>query len=114
MHRRVDLIGTYSNHRYLSDLLRRTRRWLSEGHKASLSSPKTSVRAKPKATVPRRVADRLGEETLRELIEARRAGAKLGDLVERYQVSESSLNRLLRAVTESLQPADLEWSSGVD
>jgi Mor family transcriptional regulator len=47
--------------------------------------------------VPRRVADRLGEEAVHEMIEARRAGAKLRELVERYQVSESSLKRLLRA-----------------
>lgn len=32
----VDLIGTYSNHRDLSDLLKRARRWLSEGHRAPL------------------------------------------------------------------------------
>jgi hypothetical protein len=92
----VDLIGTYSNHRNRADLLKRTRRWLSEGRQGSLQDPKISVPAKPKAIVPRRVVDRLGEETVRELIEARRAGAKLGELVERYEVSESSLKRLLR------------------
>jgi hypothetical protein len=64
------------------------------------------VQAKTKAIVPRRVADRLGEETLRELIEERQAGAKPCDLVERYQVSESSLKRLLRAAVKDLRPAD--------
>jgi hypothetical protein len=46
--------------------------------------------------VPRRVVDRLGDEVVCELVEARRAGAKLRELVERYEVSESSLKRLLR------------------
>ncbi|HET9168271.1 MAG TPA: hypothetical protein VFN97_02510 [Actinospica sp.] len=55
-----------------------------------------SVRAKPRVIVPRRIADRLGEETVRELVEARQAGAKLRELVEHYGVSESSLKRLLR------------------
>jgi hypothetical protein len=55
----------------------------------------------PKASGPRRVVDRLGEETVRELVEARQAGAKLRELIERYEVSESSLKRLLRAAVES-------------
>jgi hypothetical protein len=75
MRRQVDLIGTYSNHRNRADLLKRTRQWLSDGRQASVEDPKLSARAKPKATVPRRVVDRLGEETVRELIEARRVGA---------------------------------------
>jgi len=98
MHRQVDVIGTYSNHRNLADLLKRTRCWLSEGGQGTLQDPKTSVRSNPKAIGPRRVVDRLGDETVRELVEARRAGAKLRELVERYEVSESSLKRLLRAV----------------
>jgi len=59
------------------------------------------VRAKAKAVVPRRVVDRLGDEVARELVEARRAGAKLRELVERYEVSESSVKRLLRDATEA-------------
>jgi hypothetical protein len=55
----------------------------------------------PKVVVPQRVVDRLGEETVRELVEAWRAGAKLRELVVRYEVSESSLKRLLRAAVES-------------
>jgi hypothetical protein len=92
----VDLIGTYSNHRNRADLLKRTRRWLSEGRQAPIQDSKVSVRAKPEEIVPRRVVDRLGEEAVRELIEARRAGAKLREFVERYGVSESSLKRLFR------------------
>ena len=87
---------TYPNHRNRADLLKRTRRWLSEGRQATIQDPKVSVRAKPGALVPRRVVDRLGEETVREMIEARRAGAKLRELVERYGVSGSSLKRLFR------------------
>ncbi len=74
-HRQVDLTGTYSNHQNRADLLKRTRQWLSGGREASVEDPKLSVRAKPKAAVPRRVIDRLGEETVLELIEARRVGA---------------------------------------
>jgi hypothetical protein len=92
----VDLIGTYSNHRNRADLLKRTRRWLSEGRQAPIQDPKVTVRARPEGIVPRRVVDRLGEEAVRELVEARRAGAKLRELVERYGVSESSLKRLFR------------------
>jgi hypothetical protein len=58
--------------------------------------------------VPRRVADRLGEETVRELIDARRAGAKLGELGERYGVSERSVKRLLRGIVKVLDPATRE------
>jgi hypothetical protein len=101
MHRQVDLIGTYSNHRNRADLLKRTRQWLSEGQQARIEDPKVSVRAMPKAIVPRRVVDRLGEEMVRELVEARQAGAKLRELVERYEVSESSPKRLLRAAAKS-------------
>ena len=97
MHRQVDLIGTYSSHRNRADLLKRTRRWLSEGRQAPIRDAKVSVRAKSKAVVPRRVVDRLREDVVRELVEVRRARAKLRELVERYEVSESSLKRLLRA-----------------
>src|SRR5712664_1482735 len=75
MHRQMDLIGTYSNHRNRADLLKRTRRWLSEGRQASSQDPKVSARARPEGIVLRRVVDRLGEEAVRELVEARRAGA---------------------------------------
>jgi hypothetical protein len=100
----VDLIGTYSNQLNRADLLKRTRRWVSEGRQAPIQDPKVSVRARPKAVEPRRVVDRLGDEAVRELVEARRAGAKLRDLVERYEISESSLKRLLRAVAEDPRP----------
>jgi hypothetical protein len=106
MHRQVDLIGTYSNHRNRADLLKRTRRWLSDGCQARIQDPKVSVRSMPKVIVPRRVVDRLGDEVVRELVEARRAGAKLRELVERYEVSESSLKRLLRVSMENPQATD--------
>ena len=46
--------------------------------------------------MPRRVVDRLGENAVREMIEARQAGAKLLELAEQYGISESSVKRLLR------------------
>jgi hypothetical protein len=55
-----------------------------------------TVRANPKAIMPRLVIDRPGEETVRELIEARRTGVKLRELVEPCETSESSLKRLFR------------------
>jgi phytoene/squalene synthetase len=70
--------------------------------------PQLSVRAKPDPTVPRRVVDRLGEDAVLEMIEARRVGAKLRELVERYEVSESSLKRLIRAAADNLQRDDDE------
>ena len=105
-HRQVDLIETCSDHRNPSDLLKRTRLWLSEGRRASAEAPRASVPAKAKAVEPRRVVDRLGDEVVREMAEARRSGAKLRELVERYEVSESSLKRLLRASTENPQATD--------
>jgi uncharacterized protein (DUF433 family) len=60
----------------------------------------------PEASEPRRVVDRLGDGAVRELVEARQAGAKLRELAERYEISESSLKRLLRAATKILQLAD--------
>lgn len=96
----MDLIGTYSNHRNRADLLKRTRRWISEGRQGPVQDPKVSVRAEPKAVVPRGVADRLGEDAVHELAEARRAGATLRELVERYEISESSVKRLLKVVVK--------------
>jgi hypothetical protein len=75
--------------------------WLAEGRHVSLNAPKISVRARSGTMVARRVVDRLGEDTVRELIEARRAGAKLRALTEQYEVSESSVKRLLRAAEQS-------------
>ncbi len=106
VHRQVDLIGTYSNHQNRADLLQRARRWLSEGRQDSFEDPKASVWATSKALVPRRVVDRLGEEAVRELIEARRAGAKLHEFADRYEVSESSLKRLLRGVSPVREKLD--------
>jgi hypothetical protein len=51
----------------------------------------------PAALVRRwRLADRLGEQSIRELIADRRAGATKGELVERYGISMSSVKRLLK------------------
>ena len=100
MHHQADLIRTYSNHRNRADLLKRTQQWLSESRQGMLQDPKTSVRSTAKAVVPRRVVARLGEESVRELVNAQRAGATLRELIARYEVSESSLKRLLRVAME--------------
>lgn len=66
-----------------------------EDHQSPVEDRQASVRAKPNSAVPRRIVDRLGEKTVREMIEARRAGAKLSDVAERYGISESSVKRVL-------------------
>jgi hypothetical protein len=93
----VDLTWTYSNRPDLADLLRRARLWLSEDREVGVQDPRPSVRARPASGTPRRVVDRLGEDVVREMIDARRAGAKLKDVAKRYGVSESSVKRMLRA-----------------
>jgi hypothetical protein len=91
----VDLIGTYSNRVDLADLLRGVRRWVREDHQQPVEDRPGSVRAKPASVVPRRVVDRLGEDVVREMIEARAAGVKLREVAERYGISESSAKRAL-------------------
>ena len=93
----VDLTWTYSNQQDLADLLRRARRWVNEDRQHPAQDPQPSVRAKSNPTLPRRVVDRLGDEVVREMIEARQAGAKLLDLAERYGISESSVKRIVRS-----------------
>lgn len=93
----VDLTGTYSNRVDLAELLRHTRRWVSEDHQGAAQDLQLSVRAKPAAVVPRRVVDRLGVDVVRDIVEARRAGTKLRVVAEQYGVSESTVKRLLRA-----------------
>jgi hypothetical protein len=84
----------YFNRADLADQLQRARRRLGEDRQGSVKDPQTSVRTKPNSTVPRRVVDRLGEDAVREMIEARHAGAKLLELAERYGISESSVKRI--------------------
>jgi len=92
----VDLTWTYSNRLDLADLLRCARVWLSEDRRGSVQDRQASVQPKPTSTVPRRVVDRLGEDVVREMIEVRKAGARLKDVAKRYGISESSVKRLLR------------------
>jgi hypothetical protein len=69
-----------------------------------MGDQRASARAKPTPTAPRLVVDRLGEDAVREMIEARRAGAQLCSLAERYGISESSVKRLLRVPKACDQP----------
>ena len=94
----VEAIRVYFNRGDLADQLRRARRWLDEDHQQPMSDRQVSVRAKPNSTVPRRVVDRLGEDVVREIVAARQAGVPLKDVARRYEVSESSVKRVLRNV----------------
>jgi hypothetical protein len=80
---RVDLTWTYSNRQNLADLLRRARVWLIEDHRGLAQDQKVSVQARPTPDVPRRVVDRLGEDIVCELIEARAADATLREIAKR-------------------------------
>lgn len=92
----VDLTWTYSNRLDIADLLRRVRRWVSEDRVASLQDPQVGARAKSNPNVPRRVVDRLGEEVVRQMIEARQVGMKLKGLAEQHGISETGVKRILR------------------
>lgn len=94
---------TYSNQQDLADLLRGARMWLGEDRHGPIQDRQASVRARPTPTMPRRVVDRLGEDVVREMIEARRAGMKLCQVAERHRISESSLKRLLSAPIQDPQ-----------
>ena len=94
----MDLTWTYSNQQDLADLLRRARVWLSEDRRGPVRDRQVSVRARPTPAVPRRVVDRLGEDVVRKMIEARRAGTKLKDVAIRYGISESSVKRLMKQI----------------
>ena len=95
----VDLTWTYSNRQDLADLLRRTRRWVNEDRQEPAKDQQPSVRAKSNSAVPRRVVDRLGEDAVCEIVEARRAGVPLKEVAKQYGISESSVKRVLRIVT---------------
>ena len=43
-----------------------------------------------------RLVDRFGEQIIRQLLEDRRGGATMRELVERYGISMSSVKRILR------------------
>lgn len=63
-----------------------------------------------KGNQPRRVVDRLGEDAVREMIEARQAGIKLRDLAERYGISESSVKRIAASAINKQSPvAKDQW-----
>jgi AraC-like DNA-binding protein len=92
----VDLTWTYSNRQDLADLLQRTRRWVEENRQGPAIDLQASVRAKPNSAMPRRVVDRLGEDMVREIAEARKVGMKLKDVAKKYGISESSVKRIMR------------------
>ena len=93
----VDVAWTWSKRQDLADLLRSRVCRLTGQDPTPVEDRQASPRTTAKAEVPKRVADRLGEATVRQLIEDRRAGAKLRELVDRYGISESSVKRLLRS-----------------
>jgi len=93
---RVDVAWTWSKRQDLADQLRSKVRRLAGQDQSPVEDRQPSARTTAKAAVPKRVVDRLGEAAVRELIEARRAGAKLRVLVDKYGISESSVKRLIR------------------
>jgi hypothetical protein len=90
----VDVAWTWSKRQDLADQLRSKISRLTGQDPSPAEDRQVSPRTTAKAVVPKQVVDRLGETAVRELIEARRAGAKLRELVDRYGISESSVKRL--------------------
>jgi DNA invertase Pin-like site-specific DNA recombinase len=82
------------------------RRWVKEDPQGAVKDRQASVRAKPNSAVPRRVADRLGEDVVREMIEARRAGVPLKEVATKYEISESSVKRLARTADRTISHPD--------
>lgn len=93
----VDAAWVYFNRGDLADQLQRARRSVDEDRHEPQQDRRLSVKAVPNSEVPRRVVDRLGEDVVPEIVEARRAGMKLKDVAAQYGISESSVKRVLRA-----------------
>lgn len=104
----VDVVWTFQKRQDLADELRRRVRLLAGQDQSPAEDRQPSVRTTAKAAVPKLVADRLGEAAMRELIEARRTGAKLRELVDKYGISESSVKRLLLANRAHVAPLSRE------
>jgi hypothetical protein len=94
----VDVAWTWSKRQDLADQLRSKVRRLRGEDPNPVEDRQGTAKTTAKAAVPKRVADRLGEAPVRELIEARQAGVKLRELVDTYGISESSVKRLFRGI----------------
>jgi hypothetical protein len=107
MHARsaVELVGTYSKRQDLADQLRRAVHQLERSSQEAVKDPHRSVRTTAKADEPWRVVDRLGEETVRELVEAFQAGTPKWRLAAEYEISLSSVKRLVRTVRPTSSPS---------
>lgn len=92
----VDLTRAWSKRQNLADQLRSKVRRLVGQDPTPAEDRQASARTTAKAAAPKRVADRLGEAAVREMIDARRAGVKIKDLARQYGISESSIKRLSR------------------
>jgi hypothetical protein len=101
----VDVAWTWSKRQDLADLLRSGVRRLAGQDPNPVEDRQASGRTTVKVKAPKRVADRLGEDAVHELIEDRQAGAKLRELVDKYGISESSVKRLLTALRSCPQTA---------
>jgi DNA invertase Pin-like site-specific DNA recombinase len=98
----VDLTWTWSKRQDLADLLRSGIRRLAGQDPTPVEDRQANARTTVKIDQPRRVVDRLGEDAVRELIEARRAGMKLKDVARQYGISESSVKRVTRGFGETV------------
>lgn len=99
----VDLVGAYSKRQDLADQLRRVLDRLGRAHQEPAEDPRESVRTTAKAAEPHRVVDRLGEQAVRELVEAFEAGTSKWRLSEQYGISLSSVKRLIRNSDEVIR-----------
>jgi hypothetical protein len=92
---RVDLVTDYSNHPDLAYALVNALQQLRAAQERPLDST-TSVRSTGRSKQPRPVADRLGDANVRAIVEAADAGTPKWQLAERYGISLSSVQRLVR------------------
>lgn len=97
----MDLIGAYSIHLSRADLLKRARRWLSEGRQARFKIQKLVCGRSRRQSCHGGLL--IAWVRMLCVILSRRGGLapSRGELVERYEVSESSLKRLFKASLEN-------------
>ena len=100
--RQVDLTWTWSKRQDLADQLRSRVGRLAGHDPTPAEDRQASARTTATARVPRRAVHRLGEAAVHELIEDRRAGAKLRELVDKYGVSESTVKRLVKSRVDTI------------
>jgi hypothetical protein len=92
---RVELVGRYSNPDMWGHLSDTAQALAEPGFDSEDDEP--VVKTSSQARRPWPIIDRLGEQTLRELLRDRRSGAMQRVLAKRYGISMSSVKRILRS-----------------